>query len=542
MKIGLVCVEDNLMSIGFRKIGAYVKKLHPDTKVHYVPYKNSKDLMTVILGEHGTAAEVPEESLREIAEPLAKFDVVGFSAMSGYSELTRDIIAQIRKVNPKIYIIWGGLHPIIDPDDAIQYVDAICTGEGEFAFEQFFDAFKHEKDFTKTKNFWFHDPRDPGKIIKNDFLPLMSSAEMAALPLPHYGAEEKIYEPKRGYVDLDVGRYVNFNGLSYNTVWSIGCPFKCTYCGNTKFIENDKIYRILRHPGVQYVIDEVKQASARHPHISTVVFHDDSFMALPMETLKHFAEEYKKQVGIPFAVYGLIPNYVREDKLKVLLSAGLNRVRMGIQNGSERILQFYERPTPIPRVLEATKILNKYSKYMIPPTYDIIVDNPVETLDDVKTNLEFLHNLPRPYTMNIFSLKSIPNTKLEKQMKDFNISLEKIDAGYVYVKPTLANALVYLTVTFKLPKWLFRKWLKSAKPIMEKQTSYPRLIWLTHLMYVIRRGFGYLRFMDFSEIPGKTGYWMWKFGIIGFWRRHFVEKLELGPEPISAPEVSSKAA
>jgi radical SAM superfamily enzyme YgiQ (UPF0313 family) len=207
---------------------------------------------------------------------------------------------------------------------------------------------------------------------------------------------------------------------------------------------------------------------------------------------------------------------------------------MGIQNGSERILQFYERPTPIRRVLEATAILNKYKKYMIPPTYDIIVDNPVETVEDVRTNLEFLYSLPRPYTMNIFSLKSIPNTKLEKQMNEFNIALEKISAGYVDVRPTLANVLVYLVVTFRLPKWLFKKLLGKARPLMEKQTFYPRLLWFSHLLYVIKRGFGYLRFMDFSEIPGKTGYWLWKAGFADFWRRHFVQRFEIEadrPEP-----------
>ena len=58
----------------------------------------------------------------------------------------------------------------------------------------------------------------------------------------------------------------------------------------------------------------------------------------------------KRQIDVPFCVMGVIPNYVREDKLRVLIGAGLNRVRMRIQNGSDRILTFYERPTPPPRV------------------------------------------------------------------------------------------------------------------------------------------------------------------------------------------------
>ena len=49
----------------------------------------------------------------------------------------------------------------------------------------------------------------------------------------------------------------------------------------------------------------------------------------------------QKKINIPFAIYGVIPTYVREDKIALLLDAGLNRIRMGIQSGSENILEFY---------------------------------------------------------------------------------------------------------------------------------------------------------------------------------------------------------
>jgi coproporphyrinogen III oxidase-like Fe-S oxidoreductase len=258
----------------------------------------------------------------------------------------------------------------------------------------------------------------------------MTGEEMTQLPLLHYGKDESIYEPGRGYVPLGLRHYLNYNGLSYNTVWSVGCPFKCTYCGNTKFIDNDKTYRKLRHPTVQYIIDELAQAVRVHPHLSTVVFHDDSFLALAPRVLQKFAQKYKEQIGVPFCIQGVIPNYVRADKLELLLGSGLNRVRMGIQNGSERILKFYERPTPPPRIMEAAEVLSQYSRYMIPPAYDIILDNPVEAKEDVVENIEFLHKLPRPFTLNIFSLRAIPNTELEKQMRQRKIDIVEISAIY----------------------------------------------------------------------------------------------------------------
>jgi radical SAM superfamily enzyme YgiQ (UPF0313 family) len=299
------------------------------------------------------------------------------------------------------------------------------VGEGEFAFERFFAAFQAGRDFLGTENFWF---QHGGKIIRNPLLPLMTEAEMAGLPLPNYGSGEQVFLPGKGYRPLTRDDYLEYNGLSYNTVWTIGCPFKCTYCGNTKFIENDAGYRRIRHSGVEYLMSELRQALAVHPHLSTVVFHDDSFMALPPAMLRAFASAYRREIGLPFCVLGVIPNYVTEEKMEILLEAGLNRVRMGIQSGSERILKFYDRPTPLPRVREAVRILNRYSRYMIPPAYDIILDNPVETKEDVRETLRLLYDLPRPYTLNLFSLRSVPNTELNRQMADRGIELDKISA------------------------------------------------------------------------------------------------------------------
>ena len=85
-------------------------------------------------------------------------------------------------------------------------------------------------------------------------------------------------------------------------------------------------------------------------------------LALPFKVLEEFAKLYKAEINIPFALGGVIPNYCRENKLALLVDAGLNRVGMGIESGSQDILDFYQRPTPLHRIQNATKILNKFRK------------------------------------------------------------------------------------------------------------------------------------------------------------------------------------
>jgi len=523
MKIRLGCVEDGVENIGFRKISASIKENHSETKICYIPTGNMRGFFRTIMGRG--AGDLTDRDVHEVAKFLAEGDIVGLSSMTQYSSTAKKIIAEIRLINPKSYIVWGGIHPIIHPEDAINHADAICTGEGEFAFEEFFDLFKKGADHTKASGFWFQT--DKG-VIKNINLPLMTQQEMDRLPPLTYQDEELIFQTGKGFKPINYKDFLKYMGTSYTAVWSIGCPLKCTYCGNSKFIEYDKGYRRVRHSSPRTIINELKRAISKHPHISTIVFHDDSFLALPRDVIEEFSTLYKEEIPIPFAVGGVIPNYVREDKIAVLVDAGMNRVRMGIQSGSEKILDFYKRPTPISRIREALMVLNKFKDFMIPPAFDIILENPLETPDDTRATLDLLYEMPRPFTLNIFSLRIIPNTELAKDLEEQGVTVPPIDKNYhTGFQPTLGTILVFLLVVWRMPKWLYKFLRQKVFPVKEKQEKFPIFLSLMRAIYLIRRGVNHIRFMDFSVMPGKTGYYLWKFGVISFWQRFILKKYTL---------------
>ena len=270
--------------------------------------------------------------------------------------------------------------------------------------------------------------------------------------------------------------YLLNDGLGYTTLWSIGCPFHCAYCGNTKFIANDKTYKRIRHPSARYMVDQVKDARARFPHLSQVSFHDDSFMAIPYGQLEEFAELWHDELMLPFAVYGVIPNYVRQDKFELLSWAGMNRIRMGIQSGSKNMLDFYKRPTPPEKILRAGEVIASFApKYHIPAAYDIIMDNPIETRDDVKSTLQLLYMMDRPYTLFIYSLKVIPNTGLATAMEERGVDLDEIDDSYLAIPPKWANLMLYIIALWRPPPWLWNRLMGHVRASHEEQKLYPRL-------------------------------------------------------------------
>lgn len=522
MKIKLLSIEDNINVLGFRKIASQIKKLNADTSVYYVTVYNFHSIRRVLFGRMKKDKNLSVERVDEIVSHLADADIVGISSMTGYAPATKDVFRAIRQKNPKAFLIWGGIHPIIHPEDAIQDVDAICNGEGELAFEEFFDLYRSGKDYRNVRNFWFNQN---GHITRNPFRPLQTQSEMDQCPQTYYGeADEVLYCPGKGFQPLSARGYLAFNGLGYNTIWTIGCPFQCTYCGNTKFIENDSNYRKLRHTSVSYMIEEVRRARQKHPFISSVNFHDDSFMALPTQRLEEFADAWKREIQIPFFVGGVIPNYVRKDKFDILVDAGMNKIRMGIQSGSPRLLQFYERPSPPERIIQAGEVIADFKKWTCIPNYDIITDNPVETKPDLLDTLELLYRLERPYHLNIYSLRVIPNTRLEQLMKEHKVNVDDMSSSYFMNLPTWNNVLLNLIAFWRPPRWLFVRLIQKVQPCGEKQKQYPLLFMITRTIHFIRTGLNHLRFMDFTFTPGIGGWILWRLGIISFWHKYILKK------------------
>ena len=150
------------------------------------------------------------------------------------------------------------------------------------------------------------------------------------------------------------------------------------------------------------MVDQVKDARARFPHLSQVSFHDDSFMAIPYGQLEEFAELWHDELKLPFAVYGVIPNYVRQDKFELLSWAGMNRIRMGIQSGSKDMLDFYRRHAG--RSRRAGEVIARSPPGPHPRGVRLIMDNPIETRTTSVT-LQLCTD-DRPYTLFITRVSS----------------------------------------------------------------------------------------------------------------------------------------
>lgn len=513
INVKFVSVEEGITALGFRRIVAVARKLNPSVGVYFITTGNLYSLITHLIPSF--AIKITDKDINNIANEFAKADLLCFSSMTPTSNYVEKIVKAVKRKNPKVFILWGGAHCIINPDLAIKHVDAICSGEGEIPFKIFYKAFIKNKAYLDCPNIWF---KIKNKIIKNPARPLNTSKELDSFPHLFYGYNCQIYDLKRKmFRQYNRTDFVNFNGLAYRTIWTLGCPYSCIYCANDAFVSINKDYRKIRTSSINYLLDEIEAGIRIYPFISTVVFYDDNFIAITEEQLKIFAKEYKKRINLPFVIFGLHPNIVTKKKMDLLGRAGMVRGRMGIQSGSANTLAFYQRPTPLLKIKSSVKIIaDAAKKYnMIPPSYDIISDNPIESQEDIVNSLKFLYGLERPYVFTIFSLRVFPQTKLYDYFKKHpTVDIRQLTSSYLETRKTLSNILFYLLSIVKPPKPIFFWLLNRVKSYNEDKSSYPAAYWFVKVAYLVNRAIPHLIRFDFSTIVGPWGYYLWKAGFI----------------------------
>ena len=215
------------------------------------------------------------------------------------------------------------------------------------------------------------------------------------------------------------------------------------------------------------------------PFITGVRFHDDTFVARPIDQLREFRDAYSQRIGLPFACYAH-PADVTEDKIRILCDAGLGKVGMGIESGSRRLLKLYRRGSSNAKVLAAACVLHRFSDEMSPPWYDMIVDYFNETEADAIESFHLLEQLPVPHTLHVFSMVLWPGTELyalEKEKGTITDDEKQVyQASYNVHKPTYLTMVYYCFKSRNLVPRPIRKIL--SLPVIVHILNHPQLRWL----------------------------------------------------------------
>jgi anaerobic magnesium-protoporphyrin IX monomethyl ester cyclase len=245
---------------------------------------------------------------------------------------------------------------------------------------------------------------------------------------------------------------------------------------------------------------------SKYPHIHNIVIDDDAYMFLPMHVILEFAKKYGESFDMPFFVSGIIPASVDERKFQALIEAGMVKTRIGVQSANRRIMkEVFVRPQHDHKLLLASEIAHRNRKKMAPVQYDLIVDNPWETPEELKDTLRLVASLKPPYTFAINSLTLLPGTTIYHmgETAGFTEKQEKITlASYVQYMPTEMNLTLALYNIAKVPAfWVNRVLRRSFGERTVAMKTYPRLGTIVTALGVVKKIIHGVARKDISAIP-----------------------------------------
>jgi radical SAM superfamily enzyme YgiQ (UPF0313 family) len=296
--------------------------------------------------------------------------------------------------------------------------------------------------------------------------------------IPHFRfweVEEKIFH--RGTFRKATSKlYKLYMTSYYMTLASRGCVFRCAYCCNNVLRRLYQGQKYFRRRSWDNLFVELNQVKSALPFIKNIFLIDDAFLSFPTEEIRDFSHRYRKEINLPLVIFGTIPSFVTTEKIKLLMEAGLVELRMGIQSGCQKILDLYGRPTTVEQIIKAAEIINQHAKG-VNIYYDFILDNPFEKEEEIKETLRLLGKLPKPFTLNLFSLTFYPGTKMyclarkEGILLEEDLTKEVFGKNYLQLEQGYYNDLFKIINSFKVPAKIWRK-------LVEKETGYQFWYWL----------------------------------------------------------------
>jgi len=125
-----------------------------------------------------------------------------------------------------------------------------------------------------------------------------------------------------------------------------------------------------------------------------------------------FCEELKKRkIEIDWG-FSIRIDYIKEKTMKILADAGVNEFFLGVESGSQRILDMIDKHITVEKILYANKILGKLG---IKARYSFMTGFPFEALGDLENTIKVsvqLRNENPETDFNLCNYTPYPGTDL----------------------------------------------------------------------------------------------------------------------------------
>lgn len=304
---------------------------------------------------------------KEIKKYVMHNEAVGMSCMTSNFPAALKLANEIKKINPAIPIIFGGVHPTVMPKQTLknQVVDYVVMGEGEHTTLDLINTLENSNDLSKVKGIAYKDQQN---IIINEPRPPIQNLD--ELPNQHEIYDVMAYAKRRakGYGEL-VGQIIV----------SRGCPFNCFFCA------------VKATWGVSYRAKSPKAAVDEMEWLADnfgihLLSFDDASINSNRKWVMQFCDEIIER-GLNDKTKWLCNVYIGridEELISKMQQAGCSRMFFGVESGSSEILKILRKKITVTDIIQTFNLVHKYG---IKSQAYFMIGNPGETNEAIKETL-----------------------------------------------------------------------------------------------------------------------------------------------------------
>jgi len=313
-------------------------------------FETAKDGILILDAETGLLDN--KEILNKIKEVSPRY--IGITSTTPEFPRVKELFDAIKKVHPGVVTVAGGPHFSAVPEcrnGEYNAIDYIVVGEGEKALLKIVSGGAKEK-IVEVVN---EDPLDD--------LPL------PARHLVSYSAYQ-FPIPGRGLGTMDT------------ILTSRGCPFSCLFCFN----RNTKV----RYRNTKKCVDEILLSHEKY-RTKFFMFLDDT-LTVSKERIAGLCEEIMKRNLHKKVLFYANARADRVDfeTLKMMKQAGVVEISMGIESGSQQILNMENKGT---KLEQYEKVYSWMRKLGFETRGSFILGHPYETRQTVRDTINFAKKL-----------------------------------------------------------------------------------------------------------------------------------------------------
>lgn len=322
---------------------------------------------------------------QEMQETIRRFepDLIGISIWTTYAASALHVADLCKTVRPDCPVVMGGPHATVRAEEVLRIapaVDYVVRGEGEAALLELVEAVGGgPSGIDRIKGLSY---RTDGTVVHNSTREMMRDHD--SLPMP----DRTLLVNRDTYSSEDMGLIMT----------SRGCPFSCAFCATET--------RQVRYRSIEQVIEEIRHVKVVYG-TTQFSFKDDSFTVNRKRVLEFCEALEREDLRIGWECNTRV-DLVTDELLTAMRRAGCNSIKIGIESGSQDVLNRMSKRITLEQIRRAAALLRKSGIHW---TGYFLIGTPGETVEDLAMTLDFVREI-RPDFASVGVYEPFPGTAM----------------------------------------------------------------------------------------------------------------------------------